>query len=1397
MLFSLLGQGSVFMTSPARAVNFIPTSNNRMKDFAIIRKDATWHIFAIYCDLTVNCDPLRRGLMHLTSVDLKNWTEVGYVLAPDGGTDFDDYDVWAPSIVERNGTYYMYYTGVYKNGSNTYVQKIGLATSTDLTTWTKYSTTTPVFDCTALSGVYYNPANNSDGAACRDPHVTWDENEHQWVMSVSSRRTGSTPANNMSIALATSEDLVTWNPYGFIPATDDYTSESSHIFTHAGTYYMVFTEDGSGAKWIDYLTSTNLYTGWTRIGDLTPVAQYEYASEYITDHGKEYFVRIDHNNVGINIHEIVWSGTPFSFQDVPYGTIGDAVWSDTDGDGVYDAGEAGIDNVAVTLYLDNGDGLFNSASDSAYATATSGDDPNTIGTQHGYYRFSDVIPSTYWVVINPSNDTGGGALENMVATTSATVAVTLTDSQAYVTADVGYKTVGNAWSLSTVSNFTVNSEATLTGGRATSALTAGTPGWWNDAWLYRRQVTVTAGSEALDTTYTANLGYDFGALVTAGKLQASYNDARLVYWNGSSYVELDLDVIDSTTERFKVQAAVSASGSDANYYLYYGNSNSAKRPTRFAGVYDYFASFNAADGSTYNSWQQSTASWVITGNRWKFNSAQTAADRFSRDPSKVLNLADDWNLEVSATVNSGGQVAMPVFHSQQAFGNEQYQMNFDAVQDFLQPFHWAWGNGNLLPKTGAATINTGTEYRMRFRYDYISAASRHLYGYLDNVLKLDSTETQSGGDLPYDIWYQASCPCADKNATPALGVYNSQSSFNDLKGWQDADGLAVAVNSTEVARFPVRSGTVQPISGQALPFGSLTSFTAATLEQGGTVRFILSNDGGATWYYHTGSAWAVSNGTSAQANTAGAIATAASSFPVGSGSLLWRAILSATSSSFPTLLQVGATVNHAPIAPSSAAFTPTNGSSLSTFQPTLTFSTTDSDGDALQYQLQIDTVNTFASPQLQTITQSSSQAGWSGQDALSATGYLSGTVATYTMPSALPNGTYYWRVRAIDPNGTVSYGAYSSAASFTTPAALALSSISVNHATTTATVSWTSNHAGSSGAEYGTTSGYGSTGTSAGTTTSHQVALSGLTAGTTYHYRVTTVDGYGQSAQSSDATFATDALPVVTVPDTIAPSVTTTVSNVTVTRISPSSATVTWTTNEAATSIVRYGTTTGYGSIVRDSEGMTSHTVLLRSLAAARTYHFQVESQGSSVAQSADGTFRTLAATSTRNRAIAPTILSVVPSQGAHPKVTVRGIAVGGQTLRLYIDGKVVQTRRTSVPSTRIRSFTFVASVASYRSGKHTLYVQSEDSAGRTSLIRQRPTFTIGAKGGGSIVVVQGIASKHTVIRGESLWLIAQRFMGNARSFLTLAEANFLNFPTLKIPPRMLQPGWILDVPAR
>jgi hypothetical protein len=84
-----------------------------------------------------------------------------------------------------------------------------------------------------------------------------------------------------------------------------------------------------------------------------------------------------------------------------------------------------------------------------------------------------------------------------------------------------------------------------------------------------------------------------------------------------------------------------------------------------------------------------------------------------------------------------------------------------------------------------------------------------------------------------------------------------------------------------------------------------------------------------------------------------------------------------------------------------------------------------------------------------------------------------------------------------------------------------ISAIASSTSQTTATITWTTDEAANSQVNYGTTVSYGTASSSATLATSHSITLTGLTAGTTYHFQVQSVDGQGNTATSSDQTFAT------------------------------------------------------------------------------------------------------------------------------------------------------------------------------------------------------------------------------------------------------------------------------------
>ncbi|NLT69020.1 MAG: hypothetical protein GXX84_20735, partial [Acidobacteria bacterium] len=88
---------------------------------------------------------------------------------------------------------------------------------------------------------------------------------------------------------------------------------------------------------------------------------------------------------------------------------------------------------------------------------------------------------------------------------------------------------------------------------------------------------------------------------------------------------------------------------------------------------------------------------------------------------------------------------------------------------------------------------------------------------------------------------------------------------------------------------------------------------------------------------------------------------------------------------------------------------------------------------------------------------------------------------------------------------------------------------SSNITSNSARITWTTNEASDTQVEYGKTTSYGSSTTLNGSmVTSHSHTLSGLSANTTYHYRVKSKDAAGNLATSPDYTFKTAAAPDTT-----------------------------------------------------------------------------------------------------------------------------------------------------------------------------------------------------------------------------------------------------------------------------
>ena len=132
--------------------------------------------------------------------------------------------------------------------------------------------------------------------------------------------------------------------------------------------------------------------------------------------------------IGANDHTI-----DFGFHAGSTYSIGNRIWFDTNNNGIIDAGEQGIGNITVSLFLDENDDDLPDDPDSPVQTVTTDAD--------GYYRFDGLTSNNYIVRANPVNFDAGGRLERYRNTVGVNP-LPLDSSGASVNAENGVNTVG-------------------------------------------------------------------------------------------------------------------------------------------------------------------------------------------------------------------------------------------------------------------------------------------------------------------------------------------------------------------------------------------------------------------------------------------------------------------------------------------------------------------------------------------------------------------------------------------------------------------------------------------------------------------------------------------------------------------------------------------------------------------------------------------------------------------------------------------------------------------------------------------------------------------------------------------------------------------------------------------
>jgi beta-fructofuranosidase len=200
-----------------------------------------YHLFYLQAPRSLPDSNLRHTMAtvgHAVSRDLRQWIPRGTVLEAGRSGSWDDRAIWTGSVTIRDGIAYLFYTAI-SRAEQAPVQRIGLATSTDLEHWERH----PLNPLLEVDTRWYEAQDTEHWAnqTWRDPYIVYSADEQVYYMFLSARFNEGPNDGRAVIALARSPDLLSWEMLPPVTIPGDFAEmEVPQVVPMHGRYYLLF-----------------------------------------------------------------------------------------------------------------------------------------------------------------------------------------------------------------------------------------------------------------------------------------------------------------------------------------------------------------------------------------------------------------------------------------------------------------------------------------------------------------------------------------------------------------------------------------------------------------------------------------------------------------------------------------------------------------------------------------------------------------------------------------------------------------------------------------------------------------------------------------------------------------------------------------------------------------------------------------------------------------------------------------------------------------------------------------------------------------------------------------------------------------------------------------------------
>ena len=213
-------------------------------DFWLARDGRSYHVFYLQAPRSLGDPELRHfnvSIGHAVSRDLRGWQVLADALHPGRPGAWDDRAVWTGCVIRHEGLWHMLYTGVRVDEKGLIEQRVGLATSTDLTSWRKHPDN-PLLEADPRYYSQRDPGTLGPERVWRDPWVFQHPQTGDFHALITASATEGPTNGRGVVAHARSDDLVSWETLPPLTEPGDfYALEVPQLAKLGDRYYLLFS----------------------------------------------------------------------------------------------------------------------------------------------------------------------------------------------------------------------------------------------------------------------------------------------------------------------------------------------------------------------------------------------------------------------------------------------------------------------------------------------------------------------------------------------------------------------------------------------------------------------------------------------------------------------------------------------------------------------------------------------------------------------------------------------------------------------------------------------------------------------------------------------------------------------------------------------------------------------------------------------------------------------------------------------------------------------------------------------------------------------------------------------------------------------------------------------------